>query len=708
MSTRPALLLGSAAVLWIALLSLEGAARAQARIPFSYKQAPLAQIIADVSRATGRTYIFDESVRGAVSVGLTRPVTEGEAIELLNAVLQMRDFAAVPTGDAWKIVPVLTGASEAPFAPAGFDADGEGVAATLVTLDNVDVSDALAALGELASSKDVVVAYPDTNSVILSGTEGRLGRFVEVLQALDAGGEVDLWVRTLRYRDAQMAVALLEAAFEDSVRAPDLQVDERTNSVLARGEGEPLERARRILDRFDRPERGLGEVHVVKVFNREAEEMAELLESLRQGGRSGGRAPSAVSDVLGRSLDSQEVLSGRDFSVVPDPATNSLLIRSDGDTFETIAGLLPQLDRTPERVAIDITFFELSNPSTLALGVNAFIPILDPEDLQDPLLFLSSGDPFSSSEGVFASITRAPLAIPFTDPETGLDFQFEIPSITSNIVARQVEVRSEVLQQPHLVVVGGEEHRIFVGDNLPIPVASTQGSNIAGATRQQIERQDVGIDVRVRPTVGAGEVVGLEIDLEFTGFVSTGDSVTQGPTLTQRRLQARLQLREGDIAVIGAGREQRTRKAVSRTPFLSDIPFLGRLFRVESTTTVDSRLLVSVEARILREGSEDIALSIRRRLGFERERSRVEGLPADPARPWALRVETRRREDDAIAIAEGLSMGGLDARIGRWSTGTSSYYDVVVVGFASIDEAGAAARELTVAGWTPRLISLRR
>lgn len=708
--SRSAPSLGSVALvlallLWGGLAVLEAVAQPRGTIPFSYKRAPLAQIIRDVARATGRTYVFDDSVRGEVTVGLDRRVSEAEAVELLNAVLQMRDYAAVPgPAGAWKIVPLVQSSSEAPFSPGGFDTPGEGVSATLVTLQHLDAADALRSLSELSSNEDVIVAYGATNSIILSGTEVRLQRFVELLRALDAGGEEELWVRTIRYRDPEMLLGVIDGAFQGDVRQPEAWIDERTNSVVLLGDPEALARVRPLIDRVDRPVMGLGDVQVVRVFNRDVEEMAQLIESLRQGDGAGaaGRPGSDEGDQAAGSL------AGHDYVVIPEPATSSLLIRSDAETFQTIAALLARLDRAPARVAIDITFFEVSTPRTLSLGVNAFVPVVEPADLTDPLVFLSSGDPFARRDDLFASITRAPLSIPIVGPG-GEQFNVEIPSITSSVVARETRVRAEVLQRPHLVVVGGEEHRIFVGDNIPIPVAAGgQPTGSANVTRQTIERQDVGIEVVVRPTVGEGDVVGLEIDLEFTGLIGSGAQVNVGPTLTQRRLQARLHLRAGDVAVLGAGREQRTSETVAGTPFLMDIPFLGRLFRVETSRTDELRLLVAVEARILRTKAEQVAASIRRRLGFERERARVEGLEVPPDAPWALRVDTRRRESDARAVAEGIALEGRQTQIGRWRSSGGPLYDVVVTGFATLAEAGEAARSLGAAGWQTELVSLRR
>ncbi len=89
----------------------------------------------------------------------------------------------------------------------------------------------------------------------------------------------------------------------------------------------------------------------------------------------------------------------------------------------------------------------------------------------------------------------------------------------------------------------------------------------------------------------------------------------------------------------------------SGTPFLQDIPILGGLMRASAERNLETHVVFAVQARILRSPAEDRAESIRARLALERSRSRVRGLRIDPAAPYAILLDTRSEQADAIALA---------------------------------------------------------
>ena len=116
---RPAPLLA-----WL-LLSLvgPGAAWAQGqfgdsgeRISLDFQDTELADVIQMISRLTGKNFLFDDRVRGRVTVVSPSPVTPDEAYRVFEAILQVKGFTTVPgPGGILKIVPVRQ-AKESPIA----------------------------------------------------------------------------------------------------------------------------------------------------------------------------------------------------------------------------------------------------------------------------------------------------------------------------------------------------------------------------------------------------------------------------------------------------------------------------------------------------------------------------------------------------------------------------------------------------------------
>jgi hypothetical protein len=140
------------------------------------------------------------------------------------------------------------------------------------------------------------------------------------------------------------------------------------------------------------------------------------------------------------------------------------------------------------------------------------------------------------------------------------------------------------------------------------------------------------------------------------------------------------------------------------TPWLKDIPLLGWAFKKDSDSNTTARLVIAVQARIERTPEEEIADSIRQRIGFERSNRRVEPLVRDAGTAWALRVATRSDEAEARAVAAKLPARPRPARITRWESSSGPQFDVTLSGFASVSDANAAAFALRDRGYDPELV----
>src|ERR1700756_2674662 len=86
-----------------ALLIASGAARAD--VTLNLKDADINTLIATVSEVTGKNFIVDDRVKGKVTVISAKPMSADGVYETFLAVLEIKGFAAVPAGEAIKIVP---------------------------------------------------------------------------------------------------------------------------------------------------------------------------------------------------------------------------------------------------------------------------------------------------------------------------------------------------------------------------------------------------------------------------------------------------------------------------------------------------------------------------------------------------------------------------------------------------------------------------
>jgi len=269
-----------------------------------------------------------------------------------------------------------------------------------------------------------------------------------------------------------------------------------------------------------------------------------------------------------------------------------------------------------------------------------------------------------------------------------------------------------VLLRPHLLVISGEEQEIFAGDNIPIPTQTATTADVAAGptldVRQNIDRQDVGLDVRVKPTVGQEGDVTLElyVDKSRVGRSLAGDPRDVGVTIEERELSATVRLVPGNFVVVGLGNERTLRSNETSTPFLREIPILRQLITATNDQWVNDYLVIAVQAWVHRSAADELADTIRRRLGFERSVARTKDLVDGGGEPYAVLVDTWTTRVEAEKIAELFVAEGRPAAVGRWEDYGRERFDVYLTGFATLPDAGVASVQLVQEGWKPQVVVL--
>lgn len=178
-----------------------------------------------------------------------------------------------------------------------------------------------------------------------------------------------------------------------------------------------------------------------------------------------------------------------------------------------------------------------------------------------------------------------------------------VPSVVLNLVKASGE--SEVLAQPQLRITEGEKASLHIGDKVPIPVTSFNTSNSIGSNVVPItsfQYSDIGIKIDVEPRVHHNREVTMNLTVEVSNL---GEEVAVGPdqsavTIGTRTITSVIRLRDGESSLLaGLFRNDMTVGEV-KTPGLSDIPILGRLFTNKSKTTKRTDLVLTLTPHILR------------------------------------------------------------------------------------------------------------
>jgi general secretion pathway protein D len=678
----------------------------EARVTLRLKGAPLVQLVNEVQRLTGETFIYDDRLQGTATVIVTAPVTKGEALEILHATLQGKGFAAVPAAQGeWLVLPVDDARSRAPLAARALSRERARLITTLVHFRDATAEQIVNALQTFTGATVTAVVHAPTNGVVLIGPESVLQRWHALARALDETSRRELAVIRPRWRSAAELQALLADSLVDPFTGrarAELFLDERTNALIARAEPAPLAALRTRIDELDAAPEGDGEIAVFRLRFADPQKIAVLL----QGSADGSAATNARAGASALQLGAA--------AVVADAPSRSLLVSGGAEAQREVRRLLEQLDVAPPTIFVRAHVSEVVTTGDVALGVDAFLPTTDPSNPGRTVFGVGVGDPFglAPSGGAdptfFGGYRRRSL---FTIPVPGPDGQIVNVDVreAAQIRARAGELRVRSLMQPQLLMTSGEEHELSAGFNVPIPTAA---SDSAGGdaddpltTRVSIERQDVGLRLRLKPAAGqAGDVL-IAVELEVAGVVPSVGNAEIGPTLVKRTLKAHTRVDDGGMAVLGMLVQRDRSEVEAGPPYLKDTPVLGNLLTQRLESENERRIVIAIEARIERSADERLADSIRIRTAHERALARHAALRGKRA-TWALLVATRTSEADARGLAEEIGdVAGKRARVVAWTWDGAERWDVVVAGFAHAIDAVDALPELEALGWSPELVA---
>ena len=205
------------------------------------------------------------------------------------------------------------------------------------------------------------------------------------------------------------------------------------------------------------------------------------------------------------------------------------------------------------------------------------------------------------------------------------------------VTALSANSKSNLLSTPSLLTLDHQKAEILVGQNVPFQTGSfTTSASGADNPFTTIERQDIGVTLKVTPHINDGASLRLEIEQEISSIAPTSQGVNAVDLITNKRsIKSTILAENGQVIVLGGLIQDDVTQADSKVPLLGDIPLLGRLFRSTKETRVKRNLMVFLRPTVIRDAAGMAALSGKkysdiRVLGDVREDYRPGVLPQNP------------------------------------------------------------------------------
>ncbi len=626
-------------------------------VSLDFTDIELADLIKTVSDLTGRNFVYDDTIKGKVTVITPERMSRDEAYQLFLTVLSIKGYTVIPSGKVHKIIRESTAKeTNLPLLTNGSLVSGEQFITRMVRLQHIN-AEAMAEriLVPLMPKTGNVVAYAPANTLIITDSAANIERLVKIIRHLDIPSSVDqLEVINLKFANAEevaeisrtvlgqtgpQAAAPRNGKPVDSAITSQVLPYPRTNSLLVMANTEDLQTVRQLVARLDRqPLRERAHINVYYLENADAEKLAETLNAII------ARRPGVARDA--RSPSASQGLS-EDLSITADKPTNALIVNGNPEDFEQVRDIIAQLDIKRKQVYVETLILELSMEATKQLGAalqgafkvgDGVVSIstnqgAGPASLSDFSATRNADGSVASSvpsllgkaiDGILLGGLFSPISVEGADGEL-----ITVPAFSALIDLSKTDNDVNILSAPRLLTSDNEEAEIIVGSNVPIITErlTDTGGSTGLAQSVSVERKDVALTLRFTPQITEGDLVRLNVYQEITNIAQTsvGNVDQVGPTLTKRLLRNTVLAEDGQTVVLGGLISNNTQNSVSKVPLLGDIPILGHLFKHTSTSDSKTNLLVFITPRIIKD-KNDLA-AVTRRSSRAMEAFRPEGAP---------------------------------------------------------------------------------
>ena len=338
----------------------------------------------------------------------------------------------------------------------------------------------------------------------------------------------------------------------------------------------------------------------------------------------GGSTPQELNDLLNslRSLFELRFVS-------LNAASSTITVRGPQSALEAATQFLDTLDSTRPEIMLDVKVYEVDHSFARSIGVHipndfrlfsiplAALTALGGQNIQDLInqLIASGGINQAGNESIQAllaqlqsqqnSIFSQPLAT-FGGGITLMGLSLD--QLRASLSLNESSVRT--LEHMTLRAAHEKEATFKLGSRFPIinasfapifnnaAISQVIGNNSFAAPFPSFSYEDLGLTVKVKPSVHGTSDVSMQLEILFRTL--GGASLNGVPVISNREYKAGIALKEGEPAVVAGMVTKSEQKSLSGLPGLSKIPGLRALAAESSKQEEDDELLIVITPYVVR------------------------------------------------------------------------------------------------------------
>ncbi len=525
-------------------------------ITFNFKDANLLDVIEGFALLVGKTFIVDPRVVGKVNVISTEEIDIREAESMLHSILKVYGFVMQEEDNIIKIVPDQLMREGSLLLETNSKSPNDQIVTQLFRLKNIPVVDFISSVQPLLPSESSLLPLVKNNSLIITSNSFNVNKINRIIKKIDEPRLTDTNIIEIENLNAIDVANVLDRFFADEKKeigmnysVPIFMVDKNTNSLIIKSHKSDTQQIKSLIENLENKNRITDETQVIYLKHAQSDYLAETLRSL-----------------MGQATETSNT---KETKIQADKNLNALIIKGDLGTQKMLRNIINKLDIPRKQVLVEAVVADISDGDALALGLSSLTGTL-------------SGDLSTTIQLGSTNLLQ------FTE-NTVSDIVGIVDLLATNTT-------SDILSTPSLITIDNEEAEIIVGRNVPFKTGQFNDSN--NTAFQTLERQDVGVTLRIKPQISDKERIRLNILQEVSSIdptvTSSNDTVT-----SKKSIKTNVVVNNKELIVIGGLIDEKMVEQENRVPILGNIPILGGIFRNTSQVMEKRNLIIFIKTTIV-------------------------------------------------------------------------------------------------------------
>jgi general secretion pathway protein D len=552
-----------------------------------FRGVPLDDVLKVYGDLVGRTILRPANLAAQQQIVLRTQtdLTKAEAVQALDAVLQMNGVAMINVGEKFvKAVLLQTapqeGQSFSKLDPSQLPDMGQ-YTTHVVQLKYTKPSELVQALQPFAKAPNPILPIDSSQILVLRDFAENVKRMLELIKEIDVSvpSEYKSEVIPIKYALASDIASALNALGSGggSTTVGSSSTGSRTGTSSFNRSGSSS-------------------------YNRSGMGSYPNQMNNPMGMNTGMTSPTGtgsfsdrLNQIIRKASVSGDITVLGETKIIADERINALLVFATHEDMEMIKDVVSKLDVVLAQVLIEAVIIEVNLGDDRSLGVS-YLPGPHQAGNFKGLGAVNNNNLLSPNDFVMGGGTNSSGSI-----RQGFSYLGSFgQDLDVSVTAVASDNRARILQRPRIQTSHAVPATLFVGESRPYPMGSYYGGGSYGSY-SSIQQIQIGVTLDVTPLINPDGLVVMDIHQKIESANGSVNIANVGdvPVTSQKDAVAKVAVRDRDTIMLGGLIETTKSKTSSGVPYLKDIPLLGYLFRSASNRELRNELIVLIRPTVL-------------------------------------------------------------------------------------------------------------